>query len=47
MVETNVMCATCKRAHNGVNGRYCNELKQYVERSTTPPCGMLKKDHEL
>lgn len=36
--KTNEICAKCLKAYLGVNGRYCDELKQYVEYAVTPPC---------
>ena len=31
-------CKRCEKALNGVNGRYCMELKMYVERMKKTPC---------
>jgi len=36
--NTNKICAACTKAHNGVNGRFCNVLKCYVEYSKKPQC---------
>lgn len=41
--RTNLTCAACKLAHNGINGRYCNLLGRYVEYDTQPPCKTIKK----
>lgn len=32
------VCDKCEQAHNGLNGRYCNKLKRYVEHSKTKQC---------
>ena len=34
---------TCALAHNAINGRYCNPLKQYVEHASVPPCSTKVK----
>ena len=31
-------CHRCPLAHNGINGRYCEALKRYVEHDKVPPC---------
>lgn len=36
--NTNTTCAVCDRAHNGLNGRYCDVLKRYVEYEKSPIC---------
>ncbi len=41
--KTNLICAHCDKAHNGLNGRYCRLLKRYVEYEKYPPCGSIKK----
>lgn len=28
---TSEVCKGCQEAHNGINGRYCDKLKLYVE----------------
>lgn len=34
----NPYCATCLNAHNGINGRYCNKNRRYVEHDKAPVC---------
>ena len=36
--NTNPYCAVCPKAHNALNGRYCNELHMYVEHAHRPQC---------
>lgn len=36
--HVNPLCAACPRAHNGINGRYCEQLRRYVEHDTHPRC---------
>ena len=36
--NTNAICAACRKAHWGLNGRYCRQLKMYVEHRGTPLC---------
>ncbi len=36
--RTNPTCAKCEKATNCLNGRYCHELKRYVEYATQPIC---------
>lgn len=36
--QTNPQCATCEKAYNGLNGRFCNVLKKYVEYAAKPLC---------
>lgn len=36
--KTNQYCADCPRAHNGLNGRYCEQLERYVEFDKWPAC---------
>nr|DAU56172.1 MAG TPA: hypothetical protein [Caudoviricetes sp.] len=31
-------CKTCSHAHNGINGRYCNMFKKYVEYMQSSIC---------
>lgn len=31
-------CKTCPYAVNSLNGRYCTQIKKYVEYTKTPPC---------
>lgn len=40
--RTNPTCQKCKKAHNGINGRYCDELHRYVEYDKFPPCNDKK-----
>lgn len=37
-VQTNSKCAACPLAYNAINGRYCNQLHQYVEYAKSSPC---------
>lgn len=32
------LCLQCTMAHEGINGRYCNVIKMYVEHVAAPPC---------
>ena len=41
--HTNPKCAVCAQAFNGLNGRYCRVLKQYVEYATEPLCNTKKQ----
>lgn len=34
----NIACKTCADAHNGINGRYCEVLKRYVEQNESKAC---------
>lgn len=34
----NNLCAQCPKAHDSINGRYCNKLRKYVQYATEPPC---------
>ena len=34
----NIACKTCADAHNGINGRYCEVLKMYVEHREMKAC---------
>lgn len=36
--KSNPYCATCPKAHNSINGRYCNVLRRYVEYAKEPAC---------
>lgn len=36
-------CALCEQAYKGINGRYCNVLKKYVEYAATPQCYKKKQ----
>lgn len=36
--HTNPICASCAMAHTGLNGRFCDKIKKYVEYSQQPPC---------
>ena len=42
--HTNPECAVCKEAFNGLNGRYCNRLKKYVEYAAQPLCKPKKNE---
>ena len=35
---TSEVCKESQEAHNGINGRYCDKLKLYVEYKISPPC---------
>lgn len=35
-------CLQCKRAHNGINGRYCELFSMYVEQRETPFCEIIQ-----
>ncbi len=37
--KTNLVCAHCDKAHDALNGRYCNILNVYVEYAQQPLCG--------
>lgn len=39
----NVVCKTCSDAHNGINGRYCEVLKRYVEHIELQACEVKTK----
>lgn len=41
--QSNEQCANCPKSYLGVNGRYCDELKHYVEYAVTPPCKIDKQ----
>ncbi len=43
---TNQYCSSCQRSHNGLNGRYCNYVKRYVEYAKTPPCSWQNQQTE-
>lgn len=34
----NPKCMACTKAHNAINGRYCNYLRRYVEHDNQPAC---------
>lgn len=36
--HANPYCETCHLAHNGLNGRYCEQLRRYVEHEKEPRC---------
>lgn len=36
--KTSKQCLECPMSHEGINGRFCNIIKMYVEHNTTPPC---------
>lgn len=37
-MKCNPICNACREAYNGVNGKRCLKLNQYVEYSQTPIC---------
>ena len=39
-------CSSCPNAHNGINGRYCNMFKKYVEYMQSPICINKKNNYE-
>ena len=41
--NTNPTCATCPKARNQLNGRYCRQLKRYVEYEKQPLCQTAKQ----
>lgn len=44
-MSTNARCAKCRDAHEGINGRYCNILKIYVEYAEKPKCNRQNKEN--
>lgn len=36
--RTNPTCAACPQARNAINGRYCPQVKAYVEYIKQPIC---------
>ncbi len=41
---TNLVCRHCPEAHDGLNGRYCNVLRRYVEYDRLPKCNNRKRN---
>ena len=42
----NPICAKCPKAHNSLNGRYCRQLKRYVQYTDKPQCLITQKNNE-